>query len=375
MRLTPQETLFFRLRAQRLSRQIPATASTVPQVIKEVAGVQAQDLSAAALSVRARSTGLTAADVEKARQIDRSVVWTWALRGTLYLIDAADFYWMIQLLGPRLIAGNSSRYRQLELDEATLEKGSRIIREALASAGPLTRAEIESQLEAHGIQAAGQRLPHLIFYIAMQADVCHGPDKNGEPTFVLAQDWISPSQPLSRGIALSELARRYLAAFAPAAAQDLAAWSGASFSDARLGLTQIADETIQVEAAGQQAYMLKSQVDWLDEIPAESTDLHIVRLLPWFDTYLMGYASRDLVVDPSNWKRINAGGGMLHPTLLIDGRLAGVWSKKQRRDTLLINLEPFESLSADLRPYLDTEAEDIARFLSLKVDLHIAPLS
>lgn len=66
---------------------------------------------------------------------------------------------------------------------------------------------------------------------------------------------------------------------------------------------------------------------------------------------------------------------MLHPTLLVDGRLSGVWSKKQRRDTLLLKLEPFEEIDPNLRPILDAEAEDIARFLGLKVELQIAPIA
>jgi hypothetical protein len=374
MILSAQETLFLRLHAQRLNwPQNPITAP-VSQVVEAVGGVQAQDVSAAGLSVRARCVGLTAAEVDKARQIDRSIIWTWALRGTLHFIAAADFYWMIPLLGPRFIAGNRSRYRQLELSEATLANGSRMIREALASLGPLTRAEIDSYLGAHSLQAEGQRLPHLIAYTALQGTVCHGADKDGEPTFVLASDWIVFSQPLPRQTALSELARRYLAAYAPAGAADLAAWSGTSLSEARQALTQIADQIVEVDAAGRPCCMLKAQVEWLDEYPSDSTNGSVVRLLPWFDTYLMGYADRSVVVDPVHWKRINPGGGMLHPTLLVDGRLAGVWSKKQHGDALLLKIEPFEDLDPNLRPYLEAEAEDIARYIGLKLELQIAPI-
>jgi hypothetical protein len=375
MILSARETLFLRLRAQHLNWQHNPSDAQASQVIQAVGGIQAQDLSAAGLSVRARCAGLTAGAVEKARQVDRSIVWTWAMRGTLHFIAMADYYWMIPLLGPRFIAGNRSRYRQLELDEATLDNGSRLIRDALASLGPLTREEIHAYLSAHGIQAQGQRLPHLIAYTALQGAVCHGPDKDGEPTFVLAADWIGPSQLLPRQTALSELARRYLAAFAPASPADLAAWSGTSLSDARIALRQIADEIVEVEAAGQPSWMLKAQAAWLEDLKSEAGRGSVVRLLPWFDTYLMGYADRAVVVDPVHRKRINSGGGMLHPTLLVDGRLAGVWSKKQRGDTVLLKVEPFEDLDPNLRPYLEAEAEDIARYFGLKLELQITPIS
>jgi hypothetical protein len=372
-KISATQTRMLRMRSQRLRWRDQACNSAVEQVVHDVCGLQAQDLSAASLSVRARSRGLTATDVEQRRQVERSIVWTWGLRGTLHLIATADFHWMIPLLGPRFITGNRSRYRQLGLDEDTLRAGSGVIQEALADRGPLTRVEIKETLEAKRIAGEGQRLPHLIAYTALQGAIIHGPDKNGEATYVRTEDWIGRGEAVPREEALAELARRYLRAYAPASVKDLGAWSGISLEDARLGLLQIADETMQVEAAGGQAYLLKSQADWLEEIHPDIPP--IVRLLPYFDTYLMGYASRELMVDPVHWKRINAGGGMLHPTLLVNGRLAGVWSKKARRDRLDLTVKPFEGMDLDLLPLVKAEAQDISRFLGLEVVLQIGTVS
>jgi hypothetical protein len=368
-KISAAQTRLLRMRSQRLRQHDQASNSAVERVVHDVCGLQAQDLTAASLSLRARSYGLTAEDVEQARQVERSIVWTWGPRGTLHLIATEDFHWMIPLLGPRFIAGNRSRYRQLGLDEETLRAGSEVIQQALAAKGRLTRAEIKEELEAKGVRGEGQRLPHLIAYNALQAFICHGVDKEGEATYVLAEGWIGRGQPMPRELALAELARRYLAAYAPAGLHDLAAWAGISLEDARLGLLQIADEIIQVEAATGQAYLLKSQADWLEEPPPEVPPT--VRLLPYFDTYLMGYASRELMVDPADWKRINAGGGMLHPTLLVNGRLEGVWSKKGLRDALELTVEPFERLELDWLVLIQEEAEDIGRFLGVQVELGV----
>src|SRR5919202_160971 len=80
------------LRAQRLDPR-PAAAG-VAQVVREVCGVQAQDPAAAALAVRARGAGLTAAGVERARVEERSVVRTWCMRGTLHLVATEDLGWL-----------------------------------------------------------------------------------------------------------------------------------------------------------------------------------------------------------------------------------------------------------------------------------------
>jgi len=50
-------------------------------LLRAVGGLQAQDAGAAALGVRARSTGPTAAQVERARVESRTIVRTWAMRG------------------------------------------------------------------------------------------------------------------------------------------------------------------------------------------------------------------------------------------------------------------------------------------------------
>src|SRR5688500_10986534 len=92
-----------RVRAQRLDA--PGTAAAVgaaqvQQIVRAVVGVQAQDERAAALSLRARGVGLTAADVDQARTGERSVVRLWGMRSTLHLVAAEDVGWLLALLGP-----------------------------------------------------------------------------------------------------------------------------------------------------------------------------------------------------------------------------------------------------------------------------------
>ena len=72
----------------------------VRQVVADIGGVQAQDPVAEVLSVRVRTAGLTSRSVDEARTQDRSVVRTWAMRGTLHLVASEDVRWMLSLLGP-----------------------------------------------------------------------------------------------------------------------------------------------------------------------------------------------------------------------------------------------------------------------------------
>lgn len=59
-------------------------------VVTQVGGLQAQLLSAAELSLWARVEGLSAADVADALWRDRTLVKTWAMRGTLHILTSRD---------------------------------------------------------------------------------------------------------------------------------------------------------------------------------------------------------------------------------------------------------------------------------------------
>lgn len=339
------------------------------RVIREVVGVQAQDLAAALLSVRVRSEGLTAAGVEQARQEERSIVRTWCLRGTLHLVAAEDARWLVPFLGSMFAAGDQRRMRQLGWDEGRTRTGLKLLHEALVEQGSLTRPEIIRLLQANSLPYEGQAPVHLLFRAAMEGMLCSGADRGKETSYALFDSWIGEAQPLPHPEALARIARRYLEANGPAGPEDLASWSGLRLSEAREAWQLIADQLLPVEVEGRSSWLLKTHFPWLDE-PIASAPL--VRLLPRFDTYLLGYADRHLAVDPSYAGRINAGGGLISAVLLVNGRALGTWKLQRRSKHVEIVLEPFESVSAELLPLINAEVADIGRFIGEEAVLNIA---
>jgi hypothetical protein len=96
----------------------------------------------------------------------------------------------------------------------------------------------------------------------------------------------------------------------------------------------------------------------------------VVRLLPRYDTYLLGYQKRDLTMSPLYVRRVNAGGGIVPPTLLVDGQVPGTWKNKRLKSRLDVIVEPFELLTPEVLLALEAEIRDMARFLSEEVRLH-----
>lgn len=372
--LSPERVRALRMRAQGLFPrfQTPPGASgtfVVAQLVRSLGGIQAQDVRAARLALRVRSMGLLDADVERARVQERTIIRTWGQRGTLHLIATEDTGWLLPLLGPVFIAASRRRRAELGLDENTCTRGIRAVRDALASHGPLTRAELVEQLALHGIHLEGQARPHLLSRAALEGVICFGPDRGTEPTYVLLTDWAAPGsleKSLTEETAYIELTHRYLSAYGPAMPEDMAAWSGLPLSKIRAVWRQIADQLIEVEIGNTAAWMLKSRATWLDEPFSQN---EFVCLLPAFDIYLLGYQSRDLTVPRQYAKSVNAGGGMLHPVVLVNGRAVGTWKSERRKSQFDVIVEPFEPLDPIVYPKLETEIADIARFLETQVQL------
>ncbi|MFN8584011.1 MAG: winged helix DNA-binding domain-containing protein [Dehalococcoidia bacterium] len=371
LRLTPEELLRLRAAAHGFATASPRRFL---DVVRSSSGLQAQDATAGTLSARPRTRGLTEADVRRARFEERSVVRTWAMRGTLHFLPAEDLGWLLPLLGPNAIARDRTRLMQLGLDADAVERGVTVIRDALASHGPLTRDSVREALAADGLPAAGQATQHLLYVAALRGFICCSNDRgSGTHEFVLLSDWVELGPPLPRATALAELARRYLHAAGVATVEDFAAWSGLPLRDAREGWDAIREERAEVELAREQAWALSSR---LPELLAAREYAPIVRLLPRFDSYLLSYRGRDTALDERHARHVLPGGGILNATVLVDGRLVGVWQLHRDKKRATMTVAPFEPLPPEIYAAIEVETDDLGRFLDMPVAVTFgAPLS
>jgi hypothetical protein len=362
--LTPDEALRLRLRAQCLH---PETAlSGAGDLAAHLCGLQAQDAGAGTLSFSPRSDGLTAGDVDRARRSDRSIVRTWVMRTTLHFIAAEDVRWLLALLSPRSIARTRRRREGLGLTEPIVERGIAAVR-ALLAGGPLPRSDLIAALSRRGLPTEGQAGIHLLLRAALEGVIVYGPNAGASETFVLLDDWLRDVPQARPADPLAALARRYLAAYAPASPADFAYWAGITLTDARAGFDRLGDDLIEVTVEGVPAWLLPAQSAWLDEPAGPS----VVRLLPRYDTYLLGWRDREAVLPAAYADRIHPGGGILHPAVLLDGRIIARWRSKKRKGGLAITVEPFEPLDAPVRDLLSAESARIERFLDTEVTLSV----
>lgn len=332
-------------------------------MLRAIGGAQSQEPRSGRLQIRARERRLTAANVERARVEERSILRTWLMRMTVHLIPTEDYGWMAPLFADRIAAFARRRLRALGVTDAQRDRGLSAVRRELRSRGELARSEALEVAERAGFPVDAQTRTPLALLLVVGGDACIGPDRGRESVFVATPEWIGEPARRGREESLAELARRYVSAFAPATERDFSFWSGLPLAHCRVGLAAIAGELEDLAVAGGGRALVPKG------FTARSPRSPLVRLLPAYDTYLMGYASRGHAADDERERRVLPGGGVLRPTICVDGRFAGLWSNRRSGQRLTIELEPFEPLPDEVADALSEEAADIGRFEGVEAAL------
>lgn len=348
-----------RLRSQRLDAR---SSTGVADVVRDIAAVQAQDSVAELLAVRVRAEDVTPSDVEEARAKERSVVRTWAMRGTLHLLPSEDVRWILRLVGPTMVRKFRRRHQELGLTPQVYDRAVEVMREALGEHGALTRRQIADRWGEHGLPGEGQGVPHLLCRASLEGVICFGPTVGGQATHVLPDSWLGVDSDVTDPGA--ELARRYVSAYAPTTPEDCGTWSGLPITEVRRAFESIEDELVKVDVEGTPMWMPQTHAGLLDE--AMSDERPAIKMLGAFDPYLLGYRTRDLGLGPELLKRVHPGGGIIRPIILVDGRAIATWARKRSGRKLSITVSPFESLLDEVRAGIDGEVEDIGRFLGME---------
>jgi Winged helix DNA-binding domain len=148
----------------------------------------------------------------------------------------------------------------------------------------------------------------------------------------------APRRP-AREEALGELVRRYFTGHGPATVADLVRWAGTTVRDVRTGLALARGELATIDVDGVEHFLDPATPDRLAACRDEARGL---LLLPGFDEFVLGYGDRRAILDERFADRIVPGGnGMFHPTVVVDGRIAGTWQWTGRGARRAVTATPF----------------------------------
>lgn len=379
------KTTWAQVIAQRLQRGYlheRAAPEQLVDVVRNVCGVQAQVLAAAELGLGARVDGLRREVIQAALWERRELVKIYSLRGTLHLHPAADAQRWIAAQ-QRYAAWQGEQWTETyQLTAAQVDAVLAALREALDGT-LLTREALALAVAERAGPWARERLASTwadLIGLGFAAGVlCFGPNDGSKVQFARLDQWIDAAPAADPDDALRWVIQRFTAAYGPTTPRAFVRWFGARQPKPET-LKQLEAvfeaELAAVSIEGERAWGRADDIarDW--ELPRSQ-----VRLLPQYDAYLLGgrfgreqilsAAARERVFSYKNGRFEGAVG---LPILLIGGRVAGIWERKQRRKTIALRVEPFEPLTGAQRAALDAEAERIGAFYGAAPELKLEKL-
>jgi hypothetical protein len=396
------DVLAGRLRRHHLVRRAPAADAV--RVVADVTGLHAQLPAAAELALWARVEGLRPGDVDRLLWEDRLLVRTWAMRGTIHLLPAAElplYTAAQQRLRPRHHSGAWLRHHGLTREQA--EAMLAAIPAAL-DGPPLTREELAAEVARRtGHDVLADKLTggfgDLLKPAAFRGDLCFAPPDGRLVRFTRPDRWLGPQERVDPAAGAAAVTRRWLAAYGPGTREHLARWFGMpSPAEAGRWLDLLGDDAVPVDVDGRPGRRLRHDPEAAagDGVAAgggaDGSDAEaaagdgaaaaddagdggegvegVVRLLPAFDPYVVG-APRDsaAVLAPEHRAAVHRPQGWISPVLLVGGRIAGTWRDEATGRRLAVRVTPFGAVAPPVRAGVEQEATRLAAFLGAAPDL------
>jgi hypothetical protein len=346
------------------------------QAVRQTGGIQAQVMSAAELAIAARVEGISPRHVQSALWEDRSLVKTWVMRAALHLITTDDFPIYVSARNLSDTRNWPYYFSYYGIDQATLAEYLAIASEILSDY-PMTRQQFADSVAEH---LDSPKLYELLTTkgwgtplkpLAWRGDLCFGPNRGANVTFVRPSAWIGPWHPIDPYVALQQVLRKYLRAFGPATLENFAQWWSARIRPTRKLFDSMADELEMVDVEGWKAWVLRDTLESMQN----STSQGIINLLPLFDALLMGLGRRqeiDPLISLAHQKHVFRPQGWISAVVLVDGQIQGVWEYQFKPADFILKISLFTSLSTSLREKIAAEAERLGRFLNKKVSLEFS---
>lgn len=356
--------------ARRLDRHGLAAAwhgASPADVVAAMCGAHAQVMSAAELSIGIRAAEITRSDVREALWTERSLVKTFGPRGTVHLLPTRDLaMWTgaLSAMPPRPIGLPEDARLTPEQTEDVVAA----VEDALDDS-ELTPEELTDAIVARAGSWAGDlvmpafdgmwpRWQQAVGTAANRGALCFGANRGRRVTYTSPQRWLSGFRPGDANASLARLVARYLHAYGPATPRHFAQWLNAPRGWATKLFESLAGQLEPVEVDGVPAWIVAGDA----AAPPES--VHGVRLLPYFDAFVVGGQPRSLLFPGRAAERALSGGQAGNfPVLLVDGTVAGVWHQRRSGRTLDITVEPFGRLTASQRRELDDQVARVGRVL------------
>lgn len=355
----------FRMARQHLSS--PSPSGSLLTAVTAVHGIQSQVDAHAVFAVGQRVAGCGPDDIREALWRDRTLVKTWAMRGTLHWLPRDDEPLYVSALSD---LRSARMYRWMERDGNSRKQVDRFAERTVAALDggvALTRRQIADVV----IPEVGEWVaPYLLSSwgsgmsaLCSMGLVVFGPPRGGSTTFVRRDQWLGDPPTRDPVEARCELLRRYLRAFGPATMQDFAYWLGVANRDIGDVCASVLPELAAMQVDGRPKWVLAEDVEAL----AVATEVRMpVRLLPAFDPLMLAHRDKSDHLDMRFHKRVYGAAAWVYPVVLVDGVAQATWTYRRTSSRLLVTVKPFTRLNQRVMKSIEREARRLGAVVGLE---------
>ncbi|RMB61192.1 winged helix DNA-binding domain-containing protein [Tessaracoccus antarcticus] len=311
--------------------------------------MQGQDLPGVIASAALRTRSGDVDDV-LAELCAGRLVRGYPMRGTVFLMAAADVLWVSELCAAPALRAAANRRHHLGLDQAKVDRARELAVEVLSvEPNGLPRSEFLARWEADGQPTAGGVGYHLLAHLIGEGTLCHGAWNGTDQNIAWTRTWVPEGSDLAgtfngdRTAGIAELLRRYLVGHGPATIRDFAWWTKLPLRDIRAALPE-ATMDLEDDGADEPSYW---RAGLLDEVAAVGKDASRPLLLPGFDEFILGYQDRTFAMTAEQEVLLVPGrNGVFRRSVVVDGAVKGFWRRAGRPGSRTLEVEAFTPIPA-----------------------------
>ncbi|GAB16827.1 hypothetical protein GOEFS_015_00240 [Gordonia effusa NBRC 100432] len=328
------------------------------EVIDRCVGLQSQDPRAAHYGLASRITDYDPAELDDLLT-SREVVRMVSLRSTVFLSDAADARWIRELAQPRINTEITQAHvpRLASADPADIAEQAReeLVGQELSVRELGTRLQRRWPDEPASTLSGVARCALKLVQIPPRGLWASG---GGQAVrYSLFDDWVGPGEPALIGDdAIRDLIRLYLRGFGPATVKGVQTWAAMTGLKPHMEAMLADWELIAyVGPNGEKLYDL----DGLEIVDAETPAP--ARLVAPFDNVIAVQADRARIADPELYRKTITPNGRSPGFVLVDGRLAGIWTVS---DGQRVRVDYLAEVSSAARREVDSEVKLLEALLN-----------
>jgi len=365
----------FLLEKQHLSPR--ARVGDIPKIVKDITALHATRPSTSYISLHARMNGFTRKYLERELFEKKTLGKIKCMRKTVHIVNR-EFLSVAYGATRDILMKNGKRYcKYLGISDRDYRTISRSIMDALEGR-EMTAGEIRETI------GGTKETSSIINLMCDQGLLIRGPAKSWKGTgyrYSIFSEYFPDVNldEMSEAQTVGSLVHRYLHSFGPVTERDISWWSGLGKSKILKALNGLCDDICRVRISGSKSdyVMLAEDRARMGEHARQPEP--VIDLLPCLDPYIMGYKDRERYLSEDLYHMIFDRSGNGTSTILIDGRVEGVWDVEEK-PIPMVKVHLFGTWSSETMETMRNEAKRTGAFIcdsavvDVKVCSNMAPL-